>query len=231
MICRSIESIAGCYTVLAGCRVESPLLLGQRGGDTVVMHIFLLGIAIGLVTLLPPGPLGMTVVGLGTRRGRRAGVRAGLGIASADIVLGCSALLFVGAGAALPAAAFTALRAFSIVVLVAFGLLLVVRASTCFELADRIGRPARSLFALTLVSPLSIVSWIALLAAMPFSTEPGALALFSVGIITASFLWHPVLGAAAGHLGSRLNDRGARVVSRIGGSCLIGVGLIAFSIG
>jgi threonine/homoserine/homoserine lactone efflux protein len=226
-----MESMTVYYMVLVGHGGKSPLVLGNLGGDTVVMYVFLLGIAIGLVTLLPPGPLGMTVVGLGTRRGRRVGVRAGLGIASADIVLGGVALLFVGAGAALPPAAFSALRAFSIVVLVAFGLLLIARASTCFELADRIGRPGRSLFALTLVSPLSIVSWIALLAAMPFSTELGALALFSVGIVTASFLWHPVLGAAAGHLGSRLNDQGARVVSRIGGSCLIGVGVIAFSLG
>ncbi len=189
------------------------------------MFALALGLTIGLLTVIPLGPLSMTIVGVGADQGPHQGVRAALGVVSADTLLASSAVTIVVAGQALPGTIFTTLQLASAVVLMGFGMALIVRAHELRDLVGRVRRPARTLFAMTVLSP-AIGSWFALLLASPFTGHATSLALFASGIVAASLLWHPALGAAAGHLAPRLSEHRLLTLTRVGGSSMVGMGLI-----
>lgn len=197
------------------------------------MNIVLLGIGIGLLTLLPPGPVTLTLVQVGARLGHRSAFRGAIGIASGDVVLGIAAVGIVGLGTTMPTSVFTATQTLAAALLVLIGILLLARPSTAASSVDRIRRPGRTLFLLTSFTPTALGAWIALLAAMPFADDPRQLGLFAFGVCVASCLWHPALGALASTVGARMGDRGQLRLSRIGGvmMALIGATLAASQLG
>jgi len=188
------------------------------------MNIVLLGVGIGLLTLVPPGPISLALVQVGTRHGRQPALRGALGVASGDMVLGVAAVLIVGMGAALPARFFSASQIGAALLLVAIGLAMLIRPDAASSSIDRIQRPGRAMFLLTSVTPTALGAWIALLAAMPFATEPAQLALFAIGVVVASFVWHPMLGLGAARVGSRLTPHGQKRLSQAGGVAMAAVG-------
>ena len=191
------------------------------------MFALVLGLVIGMLTVIPLGPLSMTIIGVAADRGPRHGVRAALGVVGGDVVLGTAAVGLVIAGRALPSDVFTGLQLGSAVIIIGFGLALVGRARELRRLVGRINRPMVTLFAMTTVSP-SIGSWVALMLASPFTSHGTSLALFAVGIALTSLVWHPALGAGAGYLAPRLSERRLLTLARIGGVSMaaMGVGLL-----
>ncbi len=189
------------------------------------MNIVLLGVGIGLLTLIPPGPVSLTLVQVGARLGHRSALRGALGIASGDVVLGITAVAIVGVGAALPTSVFAAAQAVAAAMLIAIGVVLLARPAAVAASIDRIRRPGRTLFLLTSLTPTALGAWIALLAAMPFAGDSRQLGFFALGVVVASCLWHPMLGALASTVGARLSDRGQLRLSRVGGIAMGAVGL------
>lgn len=189
------------------------------------MNFVLLGVGIGLLTLLPPGPVTLALVQVGARQGHRSALRGAAGIASGDVVLGVAALAIVGLGATLPASVFTATRALAALALIAIGGSLIAHPSTAATSVDRIRRPGRTMFLLTSFTPTALGAWIALLAAMPFADDLHELGRFALGVMVASCLWHPLLGAVASSVGARLTEGGQARLSRAGGVIMAGIGL------
>jgi len=190
------------------------------------MDILLLGIGIGLLTLIPPGPISLTLMQVGARHGRQPALRGALGVATGDTVLGVVAVVIVGLGATVPALVFTSAQVASAGLLIALGAILLANPEIASTSVDRIERPARALFLLTSLTPTALGAWIALLAAMPFASDVAQLSRFAFGVVISSFLWHPVLGALASTLSNRLGKRGHLRLSRFGGLSMGLLGLI-----
>lgn len=189
------------------------------------MNILLLGIGIGLLTLIPPGPISLTLLQVGARHGHKPALRGALGVFSGDCVLGIAAVAIVGMGTAMPSTVFAAAQACSAAILVALGAVLLIKPNLASDSVDRIKRPGRTLFLLTSFTPTALGAWIALLAAMPFAGDVNQLGRFAVGVAIASLLWHPLLGAFASSLGARLTDQGQVRLSQIGGLTMGALGL------
>ena len=202
---------------------------GGSSGTLTPMNIVLLGVGIGLLSLLPPGPVNLTLVQVGARMGRTPALRGAAGIVGGDSVLGFAAVLILAAGTALPAQVFSLTQIAAAGLLVLLGAALVLRPSVISNSIERMQRPARTFFLLTSLTPTALGSWVAMLAAMPFAADTPQLALFTVGVLVASGLWHPTLGLAASKLGARLNDRGQVRLSQLGGVAMaaLGVALVA----
>jgi len=152
-----------------------------------------------------------------------------LGVASGDFVLAWMAVAIVGAGAALPPLAFAVGQGLAGATLIALGLAMLIQPGLVDGPIERIKRPGRTLFLITSLTPSALGAWIALLAAMPFANDTRQLGLFAAGVVVASLLWHPLLGAMASSLGARLGDAGHARLSRAGGvfMALLGIALVA----
>ena len=197
------------------------------------MNVVLLGIGIGLLSLLPPGPVNLTLVQVGARMGRRPALRGAAGIVGGDSVLGIAAVALLTLGTALPARVFSTTQLVAAALLIALGALLALRPTAISDSIGRMHRPARTFFLLTSLTPTALGSWIAMLAAMPFAADTTQLALFTVGALVASTLWHPTLGFAAAAMGAKLTERGQIRLSQVGGAgmALVGFGLLTQQIG
>ena len=167
---------------------------------------FVLGAAIGLVAVMTPGPVAVTIIDIGATRGRTSGLYAGLGVVGGDTIAALAALGFVIAGSSLPGAFFTMTQVVSVTVLVVVGAGLIGRPQAGHDLVSRIRRPFRSMFALTALTPSVFGAWMALFSAVPFAGDPAELSMFALGGLVASLGWHVTLGSAA--VRSRRLERG-----------------------
>lgn len=185
-----------------------------------------LGFALGLLFIIPPGPVSVTLVEVGLHRNRLAGVRSALGVAAGDLVVAGVAAVVVTAGAGLPASVFAALRTGSSLILIGLGLVLLARPGTVEAVAGGLERPGRTLFLMTVLTPTVFGAWVALLASLPFAGGGGAVWFFVIGACLASALWHLGLVAAAGEIGHRLDGGAVEVMARLGGAVMITLGLV-----
>jgi|GEM_PF-744368 len=197
------------------------------GMDFSAANTVLLGVGIGMLSLIAPGPVNLALLQFGARRGRTHAVRGALGVMGGDSLLGVTAVLILGAGAALPAQAFQTAQVIAALLLLVIGSALFTRPAAAAASVDRIQRPVRSFFLITSLTPTALGGWVAMLAAMPFANDVYRLGFFTAGVLIASYLWHPALSIAGASLGGRLTERGQRTLSRCGGASMgvLGLGL------
>lgn len=188
-----------------------------------MFETLLLGIGVGVIGILVPGPVTLAIIEIGSSRGRRLGARAGLGVAGADFAVGALAFAIVGAGSHLPAGATGPIQLLSTATLVVLGVGLVVSPGLGGALVAQFRHPFRSMFALTALTPSVFGAWIAMFAAMPFANDIVRLAVFGLGGVLVSVVWHLGLGTAAGSLGSTLTPDRRIVLARIGGLTMLGL--------
>jgi threonine/homoserine/homoserine lactone efflux protein len=192
-----------------------------------MLILLLFGFGIGAATCIPPGPISVTLIQVGLNSGRRAGVRAGAGIASADVAVGVGAITAVAIGGAAAPQALAAATIVAIAIVGVLGAAMVTRPHTCGQIAGNINRPARTLFALTAFNPMTAVSWVALLAAAPMATATHHRVAFATGVMLASWCWHPALGLAAGRYGTRIGEGTMRRITRASGLLLVSLATVA----
>jgi threonine/homoserine/homoserine lactone efflux protein len=187
----------------------------------------LAGLALGIVIAMQVGPVSLLVIETSVVAGRRAGVAAGMGVATADLAFASAAALTGGAAGAALAGRAHEIRLCGAAVLAAIAISGLVGALRAGAL-DGAGPDARGVadgrttgahygrfLTITLANPLTIVS---------FGAAAGALSLdgvlaaagFVAGVGAASAGWHAALGTAAGHAGRWLTPRG-RLVLSVGG--------------
>jgi threonine/homoserine/homoserine lactone efflux protein len=185
------------------------------------MLILIAGVVVGLASVIPVGPMSMTVIGVAVQQGRMAGTHAAAGVVAGDLASAGFALVLALAGTQLPGGLFLGLQLASITLLVAVGALLLTRTERLSALAGDLERPGKVLFTLTALSPVTIGSWLAILLASPFVSDPSRLLVFVAGIIVASGLWHPTLAVGAATMRHRLSPRVLLWLARSGGVCMI----------
>jgi len=185
------------------------------------MELLLLGFGVGLIAILPPGPVSLSLIEVSVSHGRVGGARGGLGVASGDMVVATLAAVVVLAGGAVPVWIYASAQLLSSLVLMLLGLGLVARPGLCQSLSRSIEHPGRTFFALTTMMPTVFGAWLALIAAMPFSTEPSSVVAFVAGAGVASFGFHLLLGTAAAGLGRRVPAEKLVIVSRLGGLAML----------
>lgn len=189
--------------------------------------VLLLGFLTGLALVAPIGPVSLTLVGLGAEQGRRAALAGAGGVVMADgltvpIALGGSGLL-----AGLDAGIVRHVEILLGMLLVAVAVLTVVRAERARAAIASLRRPARTLAAMTALNPLSLVAWSGLALALPSSiSTPAALALFGIGLVLASAVWHSSLAAASATFARRLSDQARSALTRASGLMMLGIGVV-----
>ena len=195
----------------------------------------LAGFLTGLAIATQVGAVSLLLIDASLAAGPRAGAAAGLGVATVDLAFAVVAVL-VGAGARAALAGYEPeLRAGAALVLSAIAIqglrsALRGRPHTAHG-AAREGpgpdpRRRRSplaqylrFLAITVVNPLTIVSFASVAASLSLSGFP-ARGAFVIGVGAASAGWHVMLTIAAGHAGRRITPPVQRGLA-IGGRLLV----------
>jgi len=200
--------------------------------DTTVMvfSVLVFGFAISMISLLPPGPVTMTLVGVGVNQGKSVGVRSGAGAAVGDTSAAVAAGILVASGAALPATVFSAIEIFASGLLILVGAVMAIRPGGVARFAGSVTRPTRTFFALAAFTPTVFAAWVAILSALPFDTNSTNLVSFLVGAFGASLVYHLTVGAAAGVVGPRLTQRFVTNMTRASGTLFAVLGCYVLAV-
>ena len=187
--------------------------------------VLLLGFVTGLALVAPIGPVALTLFGLGAEQGRRAALAGARGVVLGDSISMPIALGGAGFLGGLDAGIVRWLEVVMGIVLIGVAVLTVLHAEGARAAIATVRRPTRTLAAMTLCNPLTLVAWLGLALALPQSLRtPVALGAFGLGVLLASALWHTGLAAASGALGPRMGERSRTLITRGSGVFLLGVG-------
>lgn len=187
------------------------------------MDIFV-GFALGVAVVAPVGPISLLLMAIGLERGRADGVRAGLGVAGADLAL---LVLVLGASSRLTVLDEIWQRRVELALaggMLVFGVHALVSRGGIAAMVDRIRRPGRALLLATLGNPMTVVVWLGLVVTLGSEFGTGwALIRIGLGLALATCVWHVGLGAAAGELGARLTPRARVLLQRASGVAMMGL--------
>jgi len=192
------------------------------------------GAIAGYAIAIPVGAIAVLIIHTAVTHGLRAGLVAGAGAASADLSYAALAVIVGGAAAALVAGIETPLQVVAGVALLA----LAVRGfaglrSTHDPSASRVraashshGRTYLTFLGLTLLNPVTIVYFAALVVGLPNLGGAAERAAFVLAVFAASLSWQSLLaafGAVVGH-GSSHRLRLATAVT--GNVIVLGFGVL-----
>jgi len=212
--------------------------MARAAGD-VVSGALVAGLLAGWGIAVPVGAVAAYLVSLTARTNARVGAAAALGVASADGIYALVAVLGGVALAAPIAAIATPLRWLSVVVLTALGGRIIAsavrdhRSGTDLAAGSRTDRPGRAyvtLLGITLLNPVTILYFAALVlgstaADLGASWPTGA--LFVIGAFCASASWQLILVAGGLAIGRALTGRTGRLVTGlVSGALIIGFALV-----
>jgi threonine/homoserine/homoserine lactone efflux protein len=194
------------------------------------LELIIRGLLAGLAIAAPVGPVNVFCISRTLSKGRTAGLMAGLGAAAADTFYG-------------------SIAGFSISFVIAFlirevfwirlvgGFLLIVIGATYFfhrpvSLREKTDASVHSdmvsAFLLNLTNPTTILSFLAVLAALGMRGHRvwWMTMLVVGGIFVGSMLWWITLALTADHFRDRFNDRAMVWMNRVAGIAIGGFGLV-----
>src|SRR5690606_14998133 len=164
-------------------------------------------------------------------QGRRAAVAGASGVVMADALVVPFALGGAGFLGGLDAGVVRWLEIVMGLVLLVLAVLIIRHADRARRAVAAIERPSRTMAAMTLLNPMSQVAWLGLALALPSSLRvPVALAVFGVGLVLASAVWHIGIAVASGTLAHRLSVGIRTAITRASGAMLtvIAASLLVF---
>jgi threonine/homoserine/homoserine lactone efflux protein len=179
------------------------------------------GLAAGLAIAIQVGAVSLLLVEASVVAGPRAGMAAGMGVATADLGFAAIAAAAGGAAGAALSSHESEIRVIAAIVVAAIAVHgLVALASDGRDSASGpglAGTPSGAaprthfarFLAITAANPLTIASFAAVAAALSLD-GPLAAAAFTAGVGVASAAWHLVLTLAAGHAGRWITPRARR---------------------
>ena len=195
--------------------------------------VFLTGVGVGLAVAAPVGPIGLLCIRRTLARGWGAGVRSGLGAASADATYG----VMVAAGLAATGLLVTYAREMQF----GGGLMIALLGGLAIRafLDDRASQAAEvrgwgtdgladflSTYVLTLSNPMTILAFAGLVAGLGAAAGGGNAAYALVlGVFTGSALWWLILASLATVARQRLTDTATRWLDLASGLVLLIWGL------
>ncbi|WP_188961222.1 LysE family translocator [Deinococcus aquiradiocola] len=194
------------------------------------MGTLLHGMLLGFAVAAPVGPLGVLCIQRTLASGWWAGMLAGLGTATADAVYGLLAV----SGATLVTHKLIAQQAW---IRLFGGLLLLVFAVTALRTRTAASAAAvrpqgplslyASTFLLTLTSPLTILSFVAVVASAGIAGDGRAGAVLVLGFFLGSASWWALLSGVVSVVRHRLSSRALRAVNVGSGMVLLAFALYA----
>ncbi len=192
------------------------------------------GIIVGLMIAMPVGPVNILCIRRTIRAGWRSGVISGLGAAVADMLYGGIAGFSITLVIQFLVREQYWIRFFGGILLVGIGIRYFFKRPTPLDARIQNRGSAysdiRSTFLLTLTNPTTVLSFLALLAALGMgNSRHWWLTVFLVGgIFCGSMLWWIVLSVIVNHFRDRFNDHLLLLMNRFAGLAIGGFGVAAF---
>lgn len=194
---------------------------------------FLKGIIIGFSLAAPVGPIAVLCIRRTLAHGTTIGILSGMGAAVADALYG----LIAGLG--LTHISDLLIRYSTLLGIFGGSFLLYLGVKTFFSQPDtgtesaqvteqRYMRAFVSTLLLTLASPFTILTFVAIMAATGIATGVGdyrVATFFVLGVFLGSALWWVLLCGAVGMLRSRINDDTMRIINRISGGIIVALAI------
>lgn len=192
------------------------------------------GLLAGYGIAMPVGAVAAYLVALTARTSLRTGVFAALGVATAD---GVYALIAVWGGEALAAVlrpVTLPLRRGSAVLLIALavrGMVMAIRRrrrspdrTPTRQAAPAVARAYLELWAMTMMNPLTVLYFMALVLGRPTAAAPARVdqAVFVVAIFVASASWQLIVAGGGALLGRVLTGNRGQLITAMVSSALIG---------
>ncbi|MBS0604791.1 MAG: LysE family translocator [Verrucomicrobia bacterium] len=199
------------------------------------ISFFLKGILIGFAIAAPVGPIGILCIKRTLIGGRLSGFFTGLGAALADAVYGC-----VGAfGLTVIAAFLLGIQGW----MKGFGglFLLYLGVKTFIEKPAKDRNDVKELghfkdfaatFFLTLTNPMTILSFMAILAGLGLGDTHGnypSAGMLVLGVFLGSLIWWLILAECVTLFRKKVSEKVFRWINRLAGLLIIAFGLLALS--
>lgn len=197
------------------------------------MHPFLEGLLAGYGIAVPVGAIAVLIIETGLRYGFASGFIAGAGAATADLVYAALAALTGTFLAYLLAPFETHIRVLSSIVLIGLGLFGMARTLREVSLQQRFERKEGMIrlyaqfLALTLINPLTVVYFSALIVGGVLGVDSSNIerTMFVVGAGIASLSWQSVLAVVGAFFRKSLPRRAQRGLSALGNLVILLLGL------
>jgi threonine/homoserine/homoserine lactone efflux protein len=193
------------------------------------LELLLRGLIAGFVIAAPVGPVNVVCMHRALLSGWRAGVVSGLGAAAADTCYGAVAGFSISFVIGFLLRELFWIRLYGGILLVIIGALYFFKQTAA---AGALESPSaavhfRDTFLLTLTNPTTVLSFIAVLAALGMGQHrQWWLTVFLVaGIFCGSMLWWIVLSSVFSRLRGHASNRLLRWMNRIGGLAIGGFGI------
>ena len=201
-----------------------------------LLFLFGKGLVIGLSVAAPVGPIGVLCINRTLGEGPRAGFVTGLGAATADGVYGAVAAFGIASVSLFLLDHQDLIRGLGGLALIALGLHMGMRKPAERGAEDRSFRGLLaafgSCFLLTLANPATILSFVAIFAALGLADRPGDLTaalIMVVGVFLGSAVWWLGLSALVGRIRHRLGRQTLLWINRTSGGVLLAFGLLALA--
>jgi threonine/homoserine/homoserine lactone efflux protein len=198
------------------------------------LELLIGGIIVGLMIALPVGPVNVLCIHRTLAGGWRSGVISGLGAAAADMLYGAVAGFSITLVVQFLIREQFWIRLFGGILLVAIGLSYFFKRPQPMHTQKQDRGSAysdfRSAFLLTLTNPTTVLSFLALLAALGMG-DPRKWwsTLFLIaGIFCGSMLWWLVLSGIVNLFRDRFSDRNLLWMNRLAGLAIAAFGVAAF---
>jgi threonine/homoserine/homoserine lactone efflux protein len=207
------------------------------GSLPLSLGTFARGLALGLAVAAPVGPMSLLCMRQTLARGFFAGLVSGLGIATADGVYGAVAAFGLVAITDLLIGQQSWLRLVGGVVMVYLGVgALRTRAAegATVDGGSGLARSYLGTFALTLMNPSTILSFVALFAGLGLGgvggeSDASAAIAIVAGVFLGSTLWWLMVTGGIAVARARVSARVQRSINLVAGLALIGFGLLAIA--
>jgi threonine/homoserine/homoserine lactone efflux protein len=198
------------------------------------VDLLIRGIIVGLMIAIPVGPVNILCIHRTLEAGWKSGVISGLGAAAADMLYGGVAGFSITLVVQFVVREQFWIRFFGGILLIVIGIFYFFKRPAPLN-AQTEGRGSaysdmRSTFLLTMTNPTTVLSFLAILAALGMGNQrQWWLTVFLVvGIFCGSMAWWIVLSSIVNQFRGRFNDRLLLLMNRFAGLAIGGFGVAAF---
>lgn len=201
-----------------------------------MFEIIVKGLLIGLCISVPLGPIGMLTIQRTFNRGQKYGIATGLGATLSDLIYTIITLFFLSF-----VIDFIEIHRFAIqltgsIVVSAFGYYIYrsnpsTQPKPNEQVRQTLFGDFLTSFGLTISNPLVLFVLIALFARFEFIGSNTTLFITICGILSilgGALLWWTLLTFLVSHFKSKVNMHGLKIINRLTGIIIIGIGIIGF---